>query len=476
MSQGCDQLSAPREAPTKPDSPGGRQVILILGAVFVLYLLTYLLWWRKVPVLDVDSQSYQDMARDLSHGRLDQPSIRTPGYPLLLLALGSAQNPTKALVVTGLILHFLVLGMVVAMLRKCRVPPLVVVFASVLLLLPYNVQAAAFVMTENLTEFALAVTVCLLWWALRQKPVMAAAAAGAAIAADALIRPTYQLLWLALMASVWLAWYLSGEGRSGLRRASRVMGVTLLVVLVTLGGYCRYNQTHFGYFGLTYALGINLLDKTALFVERLPESFEPLRSALIRHRNAALIEDQYHTAGQYPWQGRHWEELKTELGKDDVSLAKDLARANMVLIFKHPLNYLSSVVQAAATLLFPYVTTFVSGGSVMAQTLWSALHFLTMATFLVQLCFVLGRELWTLSLRWSGCPAESYEDDYNWRLAYFLSLAIVIYTIVISAMADEGNPRYRSPADPLLLMNTVLGVSFWWHRLRAARRTEQRNL
>jgi hypothetical protein len=96
-----------------------------------------------------------------------------------------------------------------------------------------------------------------------------------------------------------------------------------------------------------------------------------------------------------------------------------------------------------------------------------------MATFLVQLCFVLGRELWTLSLRWSGCPAESYEDDYNWRLAYFLSLAIVIYTIVISAMADEGNPRYRSPADPLLLMNTALGVSFWWHRLRAARRTEQ---
>jgi hypothetical protein len=243
-----------------------------------------------------------------------------------------------------------------------------------------------------------------------------------------------------------------------------------------LGAYCRHNQKQFGYFGLTYALGINLLDKTALFVERLPESFEPLRSALIRHRNAALVEDQYHTAGQYPWQGRHWEELKTELGKDDVSLAKDLARANMVLIFKHPLNYLSSVIQAAATLLFPYVTTYVSGGSVMAQALWSALHFVTMAAFFLQLCFVLGGELWALSLQWSGCPVSRREDEYDWRLAYFLSLAIVVYTIVISAMADEGNPRYRSPADPLLLMNTALGVGFWWQRLRAARRTGQGNL
>ncbi len=474
MSVALDQLSAPREAPAKQDSLGGRRVILTLGAVFVLYLLTYLVLWPKAPVGEPDSQSYLDMARGLSHGRLDQPSIRTPGYPLLLLALGSTQNPTKALFITGLFLHFLVLCMVVAVLQKCKVPRLAVMIAFVLLLLPYNVQAAAFVMTENLTEFALAGTACLLWWALRQHGVMAAAAAGAMIAADALIRPTYQLLWVALLASVWLAWYLSGAGKRCLQKAFLVMVVALLVVLAMLGGYCRYNQKQFGYFGLTYSLGINLSDKTALFVERLPESFEPLRSALIRHRNAALVEDQYHTATPYLC-GRHWEELKTELRQDDVSLARDLARANAVLIFKHPLNYLSSVVQAAATLLFPYVTTFVSGGSVMAQALWSAVHFLTMAAFLVQLCFVLGGELWTLSLRWSGRTVESREDDYNWRLAYFLSLAIVVYTIVISAMAEEGTPRYRSPADALLLMNTALGVGFWWHRLRAARRTEQRN-
>jgi len=299
--------------------------------------------------------------------------------------------------------------------------------------------------------------------------VSSACAAGAAIGATALIRPTYQLLWVALTLSVWLAWYMSPGGNRGLKKPFIMTAVTFLVVATMLGGYCGYNQKRFGYFGLTYALGINLLDRTALFVERLPESYEPLRSSLIRLRDKGLIEGKSHTAEQYPW-GRHWEELKGELGrKDDVGLAKDLARANALLILKNPLNYLLAVAKSAVGLLFPHVTTFVSRGSTLAQGLWSTMHFLTLAAFFLQLCFVLGSELWTQSLRWSGCPASDHGGERGWRLAYFVSLGGLAYTIAVSAATSTGNPRYRSPADALLIMNAALGFGLWSQRLRTAR-------
>jgi hypothetical protein len=245
------------------------------------------------------------------------------------------------------------------------------------------------------------------------------------------------------------------------------MVVALTVSVAMLGGYSIYNQKRFGYFGLTYALGINLSDKTALFVERLPESYGLLRSSLIRERDASLLQGKSHTAEQYPWD--HWDKLKADLKQDDVSLAKDLARANLHLIVRSPLNYLLSVAEAAVGLLFPYVTSFASGESPTVQALCGALHFLTLGIFLLQLCLVVGLELWTQSLRWSACGVQVCKGGYRWRLAYLLPLATLVYTIVVSAMADTGNPRYRSPADPLLVMNTALGISFWLQRIRAVR-------
>ena len=247
------------------------------------------------------------------------------------------------------------------------------------------------------------------------------------------------------------------------------MSVTLLLVLGMLGIYSGYNQKRFGFFGLTYALGVNLCDKTALFVDSLPESYEPLRSSLIRQRDASLLHGKSHTAEQYPWD--HWDDLKADVNQDDLTLAKHLARANAELIARNPLNYLLSVAKAAAGLLFPYVTRTVGGQSAVAQAAWSGLHFVVIGIFLAQLCLVLGVELWTQSLRGAGFAAETSESAYFWRLAYFLSLATVAYTMVVSAMTDSGNPRYLSPTVPLMVMNAALGVGLWWQRVQALRAT-----
>jgi len=457
----------PSENQEQQDFLSGRRLVFVMCAVFALYLLTYLAMWPQAPILAGDSKGYMAMARDLSGGLPHQSTIRTPGYPLWLLWLGSAYTPTKSLFVAGLLTHFLVVCMLMSILRHFNLPTMIVLISAVLLLLPPYVQSAALVMTENLTEFALMSAAWLLFWALKQNHWFSSGIAGVAIAAAALVRPTYQFLWVAFALSVCLASLLSGAGKRQVKSNLAMLGITLLLVLAMLGAYSGYNQKRFGFFGLTYALGVNLCDKTALFVDALPESYEPLRSSLIRQRDASLLHGKSHTAEQYPWD--HWEELKTDLNQNDLALAKKLARANAELIARNPLSYLLSVAKAAVSLLFPYVTRAVGGQSAMAQAAWSGLHFVVIGVFLVQLILVFGVELWTQSLRGIGAAAERCETAYLWRLAYLLSLAIVAYTIVVSALTDSGNPRYRSPTDPLLVMNAALGIGLWWQRMRAIR-------
>src|SRR5688572_8220994 len=74
--------------------------------LFLIAAGAYWWAWPEAPVQEGDSPQYLEVARDLADLKLDALHDRAPGYPMLLVATGSADEPTRTLFVVSLVLHF----------------------------------------------------------------------------------------------------------------------------------------------------------------------------------------------------------------------------------------------------------------------------------------------------------------------------------------------------------------------------------
>ncbi|MGC8788285.1 MAG: hypothetical protein ACP5Q1_12745, partial [Anaerolineae bacterium] len=324
-------------------------------------------------------------------------------------------------------------------------------------------------LTENLAQFCLVATAALWWISLRARSLTFAMFAGLLAAFSAMVRPAYQFLpvVLSLFAIATLAWLGHGEGG---KWWTRYVACGPALGLVPILALCTWNYKQHGYFGMTYALGGNLCNRTALFVERAEMKWEPLRSALIEGRNRSLVAGESHTALQYQWD--HWAMLKGVTGLNDVELAQRLAHLNMELILENPLEYLAAVGRALVGSLFPYVTRL-AGQHGSRQILWTAIHFLVIGAWLLQLWTVGGRlanDFFVRAIvrfRRKDFSVPPVMEQDGWRYVLYASLAGVIsYTIVVNAMVDVGDPRQRSPVDLFLVMQTILGIEMFVGRLK----------
>ena len=57
-------------------------------------------------------------------------------------------------------------------------------------------------------------------------------------------------------------------------------------------------------------------------------------------------------------------------------------------------------------------------------------------------------------------------------VAYLLSAAIVIYTMLLSCFLDIGEPRQRRPTDELLLFMCFAAAHLWGRRNRGTAMSE----
>src|ERR1700689_1466508 len=84
-------LAGPASAVRSPD--GGRPPFFREAAAAVIFVgIVFLICWRlwkKAHYVEPDPPGYQQLARDLKTGSLNQLSLRTPGLPILLLWTGS---------------------------------------------------------------------------------------------------------------------------------------------------------------------------------------------------------------------------------------------------------------------------------------------------------------------------------------------------------------------------------------------------
>lgn len=321
-------------------------------------------------------------------GEFLQPSFRTQGYPLLLWLLGLP--PSRKIFWVGLALHTLSTLLLVWLMKTLGMSPLFQISLVAVTCLPLYVQSAGILMTENLAEFSLIVTFLLWFQSFRRGSVLIGASVGIAAAWSALVRPSYQLLPLALTLTtlIFLALFTPSNlrFRQVLTAMSRLAGMTLLLCLMAM------NQARFGSFAITPALGGNLCNRTALFVERADPGWEPLRSALIEARNKALIKGKSHSALQYQWDS--WDEIKKLTGLDDIQLAKRLMDLNISLIKENPLEYLAAVARSLSISFFPYVTSL-AGNTAGLQALWTAVHFALIGLWVLQLWVFGGLSLFS---------------------------------------------------------------------------------
>lgn len=428
---------------------------LVIAAVSVA---VYGVLWKNAPIYAPDTKGYLAVAENLARGEFDKPFHRTMGYPLFLLACGLP--PSKTVVWVGLVLHSAVTVLGVWIMGQAGLGKATRIAFAGVMSLPLYAQSAGILLTENLCEFVLAATIGLWWLAMRSQSGVAGCLAGLSAAYCALVRPTYQLLPLLLVLFSAVGVVTSKKIDGKMRVRAWMMAVAPAVGVLVILAISFVNLSRHGYFGITFALGGHLCNRTALFVERADAKWEPLRTYLIEARNQALVRGKSHTALEYQWDG--WQQIKGKTGLTDVELAQRLLGMNLELIVENPLEYLAAVGKAMVSSLFAYVTRLI-GNSGIAQVVWTGIHFLVILAWMVQLWIYGGKlvgEFVCKHLRLlRGVSNEQGEGEsaVGGGVLYAGLGLTVVYTILTNSMADIGDPRQRSPVDWCIILQTFLG-------------------
>lgn len=425
--------------------------------IIVLVGIFYSIIWKEAPFVAGDTPSYVEVATDLRDGKLDELHDRTPGYPILLLATNSLE-PSPMLFLTQLSLYLLSVFLLVNFLIDLDISKQFIFFFLLLSLIPPSVVNTVYMLTETFTTFLLvAGTVTLFWW-LRKGEKLAVILSGMFFAFSALVRPTYQFLFIVLMGILLIYLLFS---RTGYKKIILAVISIFLASCIVLGGFSLYNLQHFNYFGISPMLGFNLSTKTVRVIERLPNEYENIRDLLIDSRNRALIENNSsHTGVMFIWQTIP--DLQRLTGLDKVDLSNYMLRLNLLLIRQAPLEYIVEVTKSLSTYWLPSSTDISNFNSRRIQLIWVIVHFVVIAVFFTVtiLIFSLLILIWQFPKKIKSQISNHIMTFSHLFLPFIISISIIVYTMLISTMVEVGNPRYRTPTDLLIFFTLTIGLYF----------------
>lgn len=424
-------------------------VLLLMAGVF------YVLLWPEAPAKFFgDAYSYTWTAEILHSGKWDRPLDRVPGFPMLLILIGSG----RTLYFVQLFFHLASIAFLLFLMQRLKVSPTRRILFALVALSPGVVSVlCAYVMTEAMAEFFLVSSFVLfvLWFEQRKYRLLIPASI--LLALSALIRPSYQLLFVPVAALVLLT--------PGIKRFRSAV-IVAAISAILLGSYVGYNASRFGFYGITPLFGYNLSTRTVRVLERLPKS--SMREILIRYRNDSLVNGVSHTGVMYIWKGYspdlYWPtspdeakgkgtipELMALTGLNKAELSKKLASENVRLILAAPLEYFREVAAAGMTFWFPESTEMAHFGSRKVQLFLGLIHAIVFSIFTIQLVFSFS----TMALLIINSDLRRQFKTIlplNWEDFFILVLALVyvLYTFAISTLVEVGNPRYRAPVDLLI--------------------------
>ncbi len=443
--------------------------------VLFLLLMTvgcfYILAWNTVPIEVTDSGSYMRIAQDLQDLKLDKRHARVPGYGLLLWLTNSHEQPTRLLFFMQLFMHLTSVFLLTYLLKNLAISKKIIGLFLVLALVPSSVVLTGYVLTETLTQFLIVIGFVFLLLGIYKRQISFIAISSIAFSLSALVRPTNQLVFVAITMTLLAFMYFARNYRKIVVWAALS---TFFFSMLIVGGYVWHNYRTRNNFGLTHLLGFNLSTRTARVVEELPDEYAEIREALIRVRDNERVF--YRTSGpRRPWHNRShngllyiWLTLP-ELRRitnieNGPELSNYMLRLNLLLIRKAPVQYMKEVLMELPIYWLPLTTDLSNFNSKIIQFFWITMHFVVIMLFFFFVPIMFGYPVFLFTLPAkikSRVRLQITNKDTIFFLSFFIAIAIIIYTMLVSVGADVGNPRHRAPTELLIFFVVALGIHFW---------------
>ena len=416
--------------------------VWILLVPSALAVALYLRVWPEAPFLAADSTGYLAAARTLGSIGQIPPTVRTPGYPILLRAVGASNGPTRPLFVVQILLQVASVFLACAALRSAGAGTALTVAVGLLGLLPPYVYRSAFVLTENLAQFCAVLAVACLQRFLVRGGAGWLAISSLALGYAALTRPTFLLAAVALGVLLLLLRIGTRTFAFAPRQAVLLVAGTALLV----GSYAAVNAIKFGVSGTTGTLGFNLSDLCPNLYESIPDP--TMRRLYVQERNDAYVNGRAVEWAHYRTYDQLIQEYHLKPEELEPFLRAQLTRA----ILGHPIQYLQAVTASIVRFTFPATAKLPLMREKRYQILWFALHFLVMGTLFAE-SFVFG--VWALL---AGSGVRFNEAINRAWILWFASMAVVLYNAAVSCAIEMGEVRFRNATEMLLLLAAGAGI------------------
>lgn len=423
-------------------------VLLVAGAVRVP------IWLGYTPATAPDTGTYVQAAKDLVSGDFSVgQGRRTPGYPLVLAAVGNDFESVVALQLLGGLATTLLVYWLALKLTQRHSWAAVAALGHALNLQQLFVEGL--ILTEAASALSVAATLALLIAACAKAPrsvgpgwIALLIVIGLLAAYALFIRPQFLVLLLvAPLAIVW-AWTRKGTPATW----SLAAGALVLAPAVALvASWAAIQKEKTGYFTLSTQSGFGLVNHAIEFIEFAPDAYAPAREVLRQTRDRRIAEVGH--SRNTIWYA--WPEIQRVTGWSLPEASRQLQAMCKQMFIDHPWRYARSV--ASAWVDFWTVPFFWKPEQVhptvrsAVEAVWWVQHKLLR---LANLAFVLAV---AAAVAW---PA--FRRRVQWDVALSAIAATVLMSSLIQALADQGaSSRYHLPTQSLVVLVLVVLVARW---------------
>ncbi len=427
----------------------------VLGLVLIS-LVAYGYLWRTGPLRGGDTESYLEVARDLSDWRLERLHLRPPGFPVLVALTGSADELNFTLVAVQLALLGVALYAGRVLLRDLAVSTWVQWLFVGIGLMPHVVQVADYGQSESLAQSLLTLGfVAYLRGAYLQSGMGSVALASLLFGCAAITRPVYVVTSLVLAIATGALAFV----RTWADIRTRLLGAALVVPLGTLiivAGFGGWQKARFGS-SSSPLLAMSLSVQMAPYIESLPEDYGPVREILLRHRDIGLLKERHHFPQGYVF--TVWPELVGHFDGDEAAATRALQRANLEIIRRETRVFFTRAWAAFARYWEWYLLPVPGFSYWPVKGLMVLIHSATVVVFwsLFWTAAVVGLSV-ILPGRRSPLSWDSSLSNWPILVAWALAAAVVLSAATVQSVLGVGHPRYRLPTDQILVMGVCLGL------------------
>ena len=428
-------------------------ILIMIGiAIKILFLATYINsgWFD-------DSGSYLNLADRISSGNWEgYEAKRTPGYPLLMLAL---QKNTIAIMILQSVFGIFVSLMLFDITNKILKSSQVAFWVTLIYLFSINIWFMdAAILTESLCTLLL-ITACWLGYKLHSqesyfKLIILSLTIGFTIGYLMLTRPN--MIILLIPFSLWVIFITKWQ----LKYRSLICSVCCIAVIapsvLIYSGWSQFNKTQTGSFQYTMLLGYSISQNTGGFMEFASESDQELRDIYLKYRDKLYDRNIKRPSGWNLQEGtifRALDEMLAATGLSVGELSSEMLGLNLRLISKHPHLYAEGVF--TAWLKFGYGGWFVDLDPVkpgflteVYVSIWYLQHLIVISMYIISL----------ITLCWAGYGLYKKKNILVNSYIFFLCNIVLLSSIFQALIQNGENARYGIPFQVIVLLISSYGI------------------